>query len=103
MFMKKNCWEVKGCGREQGGKNEKTLGLCPAATDERLHGVHGGTNAGRACWVVAGTFCGGEVQGTFAQKLRDCTLCDFFDLVRKEEGKNYEISLVLLKKLKTIK
>ena len=101
--MKKNCWEIKGCGREQGGKNEKELGICPAAADERLHGVHCGVNAGRACWVVAGTFCEGEVQGTFAQKLRDCTQCDFFELVRKEEGTNYEISLALLKKLKTIK
>jgi len=101
--MKKNCWEIKGCGRERGGKNEKELGICPAASDERLHGVHCGVNAGRACWVVAGTYCEGEVQGTFAQKLRDCTQCDFFELVRKEEGTNYEISLALLKKLKTIK
>lgn len=52
---------------------------------------------------MAGTFCDGEVQGTFAQKLKDCSLCDFFHLVRKEEGINYEISLELLKKLKTIK
>ena len=101
--MKKNCWNVKGCGRERGGKNEKNLGLCPTAADERLDGVHGGINAGRACWVVAGTFCKDRVQGTFAQKLQDCTLCDFYQLVRKEEGMNYEISLTLLKKLKTIK
>jgi len=101
--MKTNCWEFKGCGRERGGKKEKELGLCPAAADERLHGVHGGVNAGRACWVVAGTFCEGEVQGTFAQKLQDCSLCDFFRSVRKEEGSDYEISLVLLKKIKTIK
>ena len=100
--MKKNCWELKGCGREPGGKNVKELGLCPAASDDRLHGVHGGKNAGRACWVVAGTFCDGKVQGTFAQKYQDCALCDFFELVRKEEGSNYEISLVLLKKLKVL-
>jgi hypothetical protein len=79
ILMKKNCWEVTGCGRERGGKKENELGLCPAAADERLHGVHGGMNAGRACWVVAGTFCEGEVQGTFAQKLGDCMKCDFFN------------------------
>jgi len=101
--MEKNCWEIKGCGRERGGKNEKELGLCPAAADERLHGAHGGINAGRACWVVAGTFCHGEVQGTFARKLQDCTLCNFFQLVRKEEGMNFETPVVLLSKLKTIK
>ena len=66
----------------------------------------GGISAGRTCWVVAGTFCDGEVQGTFGQKLKDCTLCDFFRLVRlvrKEEGIHYEVSLDLLKKLKAIK
>jgi hypothetical protein len=101
--MKKNCWEVKGCGREPGGKKAEELGVCPAATEKGLGGVHGGKNAGRACWVVAGTFCKGEVQGTFAQKYRDCNLCDFFRQVRQEEGSEYETSLVLLKRLKVLK
>ena len=101
--MKKNCWELKGCGRERGGRNEKELGVCPTAADERLNGVHGGINAGRACWVVAGTFCHGEVQGTFAQKLGDCTFCNFFKLVKEEEGMNFETSVALLRKLKDIK
>ena len=98
-----NCWEVKGCGREPGGKNVQRLGVCPAATDERLSGLHGGKNAGRACWVIAGTLCEGKVQGTFAQKYQDCTQCDFFRQVRMEEGSDYQTSLVLLKKLKVIK
>lgn len=101
--MKKNCWEVKGCGREPGGKNAKELGVCPAATEEKIDGLHGGKNAGRACWAVAGTFCEGRVQGTFAQKYQDCSLCDFFKQVRKEEGADYHISLVILKKLKVLK
>jgi hypothetical protein len=101
--LKKNCWEVKGCGREPGGKNVKRRGVCPAATDERLNGLHGGKNAGRACWVIAGTFCEGKVQGTFAQKYQDCTQCDFFRQVRMEEGSDYQTSLVILKKLKVIK
>ena len=101
--MKKNCWEVMCCGREPGGKNAKELGVCPAATDERLSGTHGGKCAGRACWVLAGTFCEGDVQGTFAQKYRDCTQCRFFKLVRKEEGSEYQTALVLLKKLKVLK
>jgi hypothetical protein len=32
---------------------------------------------GRPCWAVAGTFCDGEVQGTFAKKLINCMDCDF--------------------------
>ena len=92
-----------GCGREPGGKNVEILGVCPAATDERLNGLHGGKNAGRACWVIAGTFCEGKVQGTFAQKYKDCSQCDFFRQVKIEEGSDYQTSLVILKKLKVIK
>lgn len=100
---KKNCWEVMKCGREPGGEKAKEHGVCPAATDERLAGVHGGKNAGRACWVVAGTFCEGLVQGTFAQKYRDCTTCKFYRQVKREEGAGYQTSLILLKKLKVVK
>ncbi len=86
MAEKQNCWEFKQCGRESGGANVEELGVCPAATDEQLRGVHDGKNAGRACWVVAGTFCEGEPQGTFVEKYASCTQCDFYDLVLKEEG-----------------
>lgn len=98
--MKKNCWEVKKCGRQPGGEHEKDLGICPATIETRLDGTHGGKNAGRACWVVAGTFCGGKVQGTFAQKYKNCEVCEFYQSVRKEEGPNYEISIFLLNKLR---
>ncbi len=98
--MKQNCWEFKGCGREPGGSHVEEFGVCPAAVDERLHGVHGGKNSGRACWVLAGTFCGGKIQGTFAQKYSNCELCDFFKAVRKEEDGDYQMSIILLNKLK---
>ncbi|MCC6526105.1 MAG: hypothetical protein IT373_25890 [Polyangiaceae bacterium] len=62
-----NCWERQRCGREIGGAKEVELGACPAA-----HGH------GRDCWLVAGTLCGGEVQGTFAEKLGNCQMCDFY-------------------------
>jgi hypothetical protein len=102
-MTKKNCWEVMKCGREPGGKNAGKLGVCPAATEKRLEGVHGGRKAGRACWAVAGTFCDGAVQGTFAQKYRDCSVCEFYRRVRKEEGTRYQTPLVLLKTLKVLK
>lgn len=94
---KNNCWEVMKCGREPGGEKVKELGVCPAATEEMLEGVHEGKKAGRACWAVAGTFCEGEVQGTFAHKYRSCTDCPFYRQVMKEEGSGYQTSLVLLK------
>ncbi len=83
--MKTNCWEFKKCGRQPGGSKAAELGICPASTDKSLSGIHDGKNAGRACWVVAGTFCGGKPQGTAAQKEHTCFMCDFFQLVRHEE------------------
>jgi len=83
---KLNCWEFMGCGREPGGDHEKDCGVCPASTESRLEGVHCGRNGGRACWVVAGTLCLGDVDGTFAKKFRVCSMCDFYQLVREEES-----------------
>ena len=99
--MKKiNCWEFKKCGRIPGGEHEHDLGICPVVQEKRLDGVHHGENAGRACWVVAGTLCGGKVQGTFAKKYEHCEKCDFFAAVEKEESYDYLLSVHLLKKLK---
>jgi hypothetical protein len=96
---KLNCWEYKDCGRQPFGKNVKDMGQCLAATCVELHGTHGGKNAGRACWVVAGTLCGGEVQGNFAKKLGNCIKCDFFQMVIAEEGDKYILSKELLPRL----
>jgi hypothetical protein len=61
-----NCWEFKKCGKE---KN------CPA------YSYHG-----RICWYIAGTFCGGKVQGEYAKKIKDCRKCEFYiKLVLKKE------------------
>lgn len=83
--MKKNCWEVKNCGREPGGPKEKELGTCPVTTYVILDGMHGGKNAGRACWVIAGSLCGGKIQGTEAEKLHNCWKCEFMIAVKQEE------------------
>jgi hypothetical protein len=84
MKRKENCWEFKKCGRNNGKSDD--LGICPAIIDESSDGLNGGRNGGRICWVIAGTFCGGKVQGTFAQKRSTCITCDFFKLVEAEEG-----------------
>jgi len=87
--MKRNCWEAKQCGRITGGKNVASLGVCPARTAGKFDGIHGGWNGGRACWVVAGTMCGGKVQGTFATKFGACEKCDFYRSVREEESTGF--------------
>ena len=61
------CWEYMRCGRDK----DATM-KCPAYP-----------NFGRICWAVAGTFCEGKVQGTFAQKYADCRKCDFYQMVKK--------------------
>ena len=53
-----NCWEFKKCGREK---------TCPVYPH---HGKH--------CARVAGTLCGGKVQGIFAMKLVNCMHCNFY-------------------------
>lgn len=96
---KSNCWEVKKCGRQPGGRNAEELGICPAATEKKLDGVHSGINAGRACWVVSGTLCRGSVQGTFARKFSDCKACDFYAMVKEEETPLFRLSATLLSML----
>ncbi len=75
---KPNCWEYMKCGREPGGENIAELGICRSASDESLNGINSGINGGRTCWNIAGTFCFGKVQGTFAKKLESCEECNFY-------------------------
>lgn len=97
--LKQNCWEFKKCGREEDGINVAELGVCPASVETRLNGEHGGKNAGRTCWAIAGTFCGDRVQGTFAEKQGTCLSCDFYKLVREEERGVFQLSKELTDKL----
>lgn len=89
-MAKMNCWEFLNCGRQPGGEKVEELGICPAARKNRLNGKHGGINAGRACWVVAGTYCWGEVQGSVASKLKNCMECEFYWIVVDEEGGKFD-------------
>lgn len=92
--MKKNCWEIKKCGREPKGENVKELGVCPASIDKSSNDLNGGKNGGRICWAITGTFCGGEVQGTFAQKELSCISCEVYQTVNKEESKGNNFKLM---------
>ncbi|MHB8809042.1 MAG: two-CW domain-containing protein [Desulfobulbaceae bacterium] len=51
------CWEVMECHETN----------CPAYKNEC-----------RRCWLIAGTMCGGTVQGHYAKKYRTCTRCRIF-------------------------
>jgi two-component system NtrC family sensor kinase len=67
--LKVKCWEYMKCGRDK----DSTI-RCPAYPD-----------FGRICWTVAGTFCEGKVQGTFAQKYEDCRKCGFYQKTTNKE------------------
>ena len=84
-MVKKNCWEIKKCQREPGGSKAGDLGVCPAALDTSSNGINYGRNGGRICWAVAGTFCGGKVQGDYAQKSVSCMACEVFIQIQVEE------------------
>ena len=47
---------------------------------------------------MSDTFCDGETQGTFADKLSDCSECDFYKMVMAEEKQNI-MSLYKLRQL----
>lgn len=89
MQNKKNCWEVLKCGREEGGDKSDELGICPASQLSIYDGLNKGKNAGRFCWVVAGTFCDGSVSGSHAQKLIDCLDCEFLQQVSQEQERYF--------------
>lgn len=61
------CWELKKCERWFGGKKEQELGMC-------LVYPWGGWQ----CWAIAGTLCGGVVQGSAAQKEGNCQMCPHY-------------------------
>jgi CheY-like chemotaxis protein len=84
--IRPNCWEVKKCGRQPGGDRVAEPGQCPATMETSYDGTNGGKNGGRFCWKVAGTMCGGKVQGIYAQKLETCLDCDFFQQVQEEQS-----------------
>ena len=71
-----HCWEIKKCGREEGGSKVSELGECPAAK----------AGMGHSCWAIAGTLCGGEVQGTFAEKERNCMACEVYQRYNRANG-----------------
>lgn len=69
------CWEIKGCGREAGGAKSAELGVCPAYP-----------KFGHSCWAITGTLCGGKVQGTFAEKQKNCMTCDLYKNYNRTTG-----------------
>lgn len=95
-----NCWEFRKCHRESEGSRVAELGACPASTETKVDGINGGKNAGRACWAISGTLCGGRPSGSFVVKITDCLQCKFYQHVLHEEGAQFKMSKEILSKLR---
>jgi len=76
MSAVKHCWEIKNCGRQRGGDKVAELGECIASR----------TGLSHSCWAIAGTLCGGVVQGTAAQKQGDCRRCEVYVMYNPVDG-----------------
>lgn len=75
-----NCWEIKRCGRQVGGSKVAELGEC-IASKEKL---------GHSCWVVAGTLCGGKLQGDAREKGKNCRRCEVYKKYQRTIGEQGE-------------
>lgn len=87
--IKLNCWEYFNCGREPNGIRSKESGVCPATINFFGKNINTGLYHGRYCWKISGTFCSGEYHGINVSKHYNCSKCEFFNLVKAEEGENF--------------
>ncbi|WPD24914.1 MAG: hypothetical protein SD837_10175 [Candidatus Electrothrix scaldis] len=104
-MRKKNCWEVKKCGRQPGGDQVSSQGICPASTIIAINGINNGINGGRACWALTGTMSGPaeKVQGSFARTVStSCYDCEFFEQVLAEEQNDFKGTVEIVQKLREV-
>lgn len=92
MSTKLNCWEYTKCGLEEGGCNSAEFGVCPTSIPNPEEGTNCGLHAGRLCWTINDTLCKYKTD----EGLASCLHCNFYLLVRSEEG--YQFVLVNTKR-----
>jgi len=73
--MEKACWDLHKCGEKE----------CPAYTSKELR-----------CWLVSGTHCRNEIQGTFLEKMEACLACEALRV--NMDGDSWEATLQLVNK-----
>ena len=89
--MKKNCWEIKKCGKRKAGNNYDDGEICPVTQSGEFDGKNNGLFAGRICWRETGTHCDGNVQGSYVFKALNCSKCEVYLQIRREEGKDFQL------------
>ena len=72
------------CERQPGGAMTEELGACRGAFCPHSE-----------CWLIAGTLCNSEVQGTYAQKYESCIICKYFNRMQEHHTKRPRPSFFL--------
>ncbi|MGD9126490.1 MAG: chemotaxis protein CheW [Planctomycetia bacterium] len=67
------CWEVKQCGKAE----------CPAYECED-----------RRCWMLTGTHCRNEIQGSFIEKKKACSQCELY-LNAERDNTAFDVGVVI--------
>lgn len=58
------CWDTKKCEKQE----------CPAYGSRDFR-----------CWMISGTFCRNEIQGSFHEKMEACRKCDFYQAAQERK------------------
>jgi len=59
------CWEIKSCQKKE----------CPAYENRDLR-----------CWIISGTYCRDEIQGSFHEKIAACRNCSFYQKAQTHQS-----------------
>ncbi|MCI5137837.1 MAG: hypothetical protein D3922_05350, partial [Candidatus Electrothrix sp. AR1] len=72
--------------REPNGIHVAELGVCPAASNNDVDGIHNGKNGGRCCWIIINSaFEGDTPHGFCLNKIQGCRECNFYLFLEKSE------------------
>lgn len=83
---KLNCWEFMKCGKEPHGAHLKGSAPCPVAVESSAHGLNGGINGGRICWVINDILRQCDVNCSHVHHQSSCFSCEFRYKVTADEG-----------------
>jgi len=74
------------CGKEEHGEKLNGSGPCPVSVESSAHGLNGGVNGGRICWVITDILHQCDVSCSHVHHKSSCFSCEFRYKVTTEEG-----------------
>ncbi len=83
---KLNCWDFMKCGKGPSGRRKSKSSSCPISKETSAHGLNGGVNAGRICWIMNENGTEDKVKCSNIYRKNSCFQCEFRYKVMAEEG-----------------